>query len=152
MSGRYMSILDFINASADFSMPFGDFKALMASYDDRFSKGGVGCYLGTITKLADGTGAVVLSGKTSYIYKDDPKLAGILKSYDLYLTGIKFEKYPGAFLTSFRPNIVSFFDDVKKLWILNRIRSMESGGKYVVSASLNIKNLIVVRDKTLKNG
>jgi hypothetical protein len=147
-----MSILDFIDVSADFSMSFEDFEALMAHYDDRFSKGGTGCYLGTTAKLTDGTGVVVLSGKTSYIYKEDPKLAAILEDYDLYLTGIKFEKYPGAFLTSFRPDIVSFFDDVKKLWILNRIRSMESDGKYVLNASLNIKNLIVVRDKSLKNG
>jgi hypothetical protein len=146
-----MSILDFIDMSADYSMSFEDFEALMANYDDHFNQGRAGCYLGTMTKLADGTGAAVLSGKTSYIYKEDPKLAGILEGYDLYLTGIKFEKYPGAFLTSFRPDIVSFFNDVKKLWILNRIRNMESDGKYVLNVSLNIKNLTVVRDKTLKN-
>jgi hypothetical protein len=146
-----MCILDFIDVSADYSISFEDFEVLMASYDDHFNKGRSRCYLGTMVKLADGTGTVVLSGKTSYIYKDDPNLVGILKDYDLYLTGIKFEKYPGVFLTSFRPDIVSFFDDVKKLWILNRMVNMESDGKYVMNVSLNIKNLTVVRDTALEN-
>jgi hypothetical protein len=45
--GGNMSILDFIDVSADFSLSFEDFEVLMANYDDHFNKGRAGCYLGT---------------------------------------------------------------------------------------------------------